>query len=244
MEKRLFTALFLSFAVLYAWSFFVVGPKKLEEQKLSQAAENKEVIFNSEAPKPILSRGEQPVALPLPAVLEVKTLEVQSDSILAKFSSKSGSITHLFEKEYNHAIPIEGIIGIGGYRDVHFSEIEKTDNSVAYRFNGEGYDVVKRYSLSDSGNLIEASVELTNTSGMSKEIALDIDGFQIDLDRLDNSDQRKMMLMEYSVSYNGSIERKKNVSKFKDKVDKVVQEQVNWIGFRDQYFCAIVKPVV
>jgi len=27
MEKRLFTALFLSFVVLYVWSYFVVGPK-------------------------------------------------------------------------------------------------------------------------------------------------------------------------------------------------------------------------
>ena len=50
------------------------------------------------------------------------------------------------------------------------------------------------------------------------------------------------MLLEYSVSYNGSIDRKKNLSKFKDKENRSVNDTINWTGFRDQYFCVIVQP--
>ena len=40
----------------------------------------------------------------------------------------------------------------------------------------------------------------------------------------------------------GKIDRKKNLSKFKDKENRSVNDTINWTGFRDQYFCAIVRP--
>lgn len=240
MEKRLFTSLFLSFAVLYAWTYFVVGPKKTENQtEILQNIDNKEVMVVTNA------ATTSPVAIVQPPSVEkinVKKQTAESEYLDVEFTNIGGNIANIVIKEFNHSLPVTNLFNIEGYENILFTLEESARNFVSYAYSDKYFKINKRYRLSEDNQSISVEIELTNKSEMSKQINLDIDSFEIDISRLDNSNQGTKMLLEYSVSHNGEIDRKKNISKFGIKENRVVQDSINWIGFRDQYFCAIIKP--
>ena len=63
-------------------------------------------------------------------------------------------------------------------------------------------------------------IEVTNMSKVSKLTEFSLDNFLVDISRVDKSNSRYKMLLEYSIFYNNLFYRKKNLTKFKEKENK------------------------
>ena len=243
MEKRLFAALFLSFAVLYSWSYFVIGPKQQEETiKISQTIESKELRSSKKTTEENESKLSSTTPSPSVEIVEKKVQLAESQFLDAEFSNLGGNISNIVIKQFNHRLPVTNILNVVGYENTPFQLTESVRNFVSYTHSDKNVKIEKRFRMAEENQVIHAEIEITNKTEMSKVINLNIDGFTMDLSRLDNNNQKVKMLLEYSVSHNGEIERKKSISKFSEKENKTIQDKINWVGFRDQYFCLIVKP--
>jgi len=246
MEKRLLIAVVLSFLVLSLWSAIMPKSKRLPPK---QQAEESQVFENKQLTQQTLISNTPPSVTQtiIPTVDQVESKEetqfTETETLLSEFSNLGGNLKSVTVLEYNHKLPITNYVNIAGYETIPFNLVESARNFISYSYQDDQVKIVKRYHLSDNDYIINSEVEITNISEMSKMIEFSIDAFKIDLNRLDkNLSQRSAMLTEYSISHNGVIFRKRNVRKFKDKESVETKEAVNWVGYRDQYFCSIVLP--
>ncbi len=243
MEKRFVIAIILSFLVLYVWS--LTNPQKskpLLQNKTSQIIENKEFTENK---RPSLdSNTDRPAQLAPSNDSNIKEepFVAETSKFVASFSSIGGNLKEITLKEYNHTLPVRFFLNLPEFEHVPFVLNDSARNFVSYVYQNNEIKVVKTYHLSNEDNLINVALEITNKTEMSKLMDIKIDSFSVDFSSLDKKRQRLNMLMEYAISHNGTIDRKKNISKFKQENDIAVNDTVNWIGFRDQYYCTIVQP--
>ncbi len=87
---------------------------------------------------------------------------------------------------------------------------------------------------------------------MSNLGSLIISGYSLDMSNLNLKDKtngkkpkinrRDLSLYEYAINTTEKIHRKNNAHKFSNKDKKDVLEKVIWAGFRNRYYCAIIKP--
>lgn len=243
MEKRALIAVVLSFLVLYVWGALFPAPKPV-----SRAVESTQDVQNKEdANTPTLSAvtTNQKNLLAAPSVpVPEDTHLVDTDELSARFSNIGGSLKAITIREYNTSLPVTGVLDLPGYEDKAFRLIESQNNRVSYQYEDQAIRIVKRYTFFDGDRLFKAAVEVTNLSEMSKQLALDVKAFGVDMSSLDKNEhnERDNILMEYSLALPDKIYRKGNAAKFSAKEDKRVATPVKWAGFRNRYFCMIIKP--
>ncbi|VAW12761.1 Inner membrane protein translocase and chaperone YidC, long form, partial [hydrothermal vent metagenome] len=92
--------------------------------------------------------------------------------------------------------------------------------------------------------------KITNLSETSNLKDVQIQAYIIDMSNLSEetkknpSISRDKALNEYLVSAESGIKRKGGAYKFKDKEKESFSEGVEWVGFRDRYYCALIRPSV
>ncbi len=247
MEKRLLLAFLLSFLVLSIWSI-ITPPQKHSYQntKFSQPIDKKEVVNKEKltANSPENTQASLPSTQDILFTEEFATLENEKVSLV--FSNKGGALKSPTIKEYNYTLPITSIFGITNFDNAQFRIADKGDDRIAYVFKGQGYTVTKRYQLLEGEYLLKAEIEINN---FSKEFRMEkflINGFTLDNTRLDNNSNKNNlaeMLREYSICYDQQIFRKRNALQFSSSEQRQQLGEVHWVGFRDRYFCAIIKPL-
>jgi YidC/Oxa1 family membrane protein insertase len=229
MEKRLLLAFLISFSFLYLWSSFAPKPPAVVQKSVQPQANNTDKILSSPP--------SSPASLP-PTNEQISIIE--NNKLKVELTNIGGFIKKITLKEYNITLPAIDFLKI---QDLANSELKISSNSqesIKYILEKDNVRIERTYSSSNNSYLLNS--ELAISGKMSKEEKMD--GFTLDISSLDNSgNNRDKNLYEYSIETEQSIHRKENATKFNKKEDFIKQERINWIGFRDRYFCAIVKPI-
>ena len=243
MEKRLLMALLLSFFVLAGWQLLNPAPDKpIIQPEMSESVginedvdipEENQQIFSSNVENNLLEKG-----------IEEKVEVLENEKIKAEFSNMGGVLKKVTIKEFNEELPLDKILEVDGFGNVVFRVENVTNNRIVYVGSGPGIQIVKEYSLVEDDYLINSKIKIKNTSGMSKKEKIQISGFSLDISRLDNDFEksRDRTLLEYNAAHGTDIFRKTSAFKFSEKEVKKQDGDVLWVGFRNRYFCAIIKP--
>lgn len=232
MEKRILVAFLLSFVVLTAWSALNPPPKNIA--KNSQVLVNKEFMVNESAVKTELTQA--PIASEPALNEEISTLE--NDKIKVEFSNIGGTIKKIVIKQFNFSLPLTHIYTVSGFENSSFTLKQFSSNTAIYVLQNGNVRIEKAYTLSANDYTIKTSVQ---TDGVSN---LNLGVYDIDASSLDNKifQSPQKSLYEYSVGLVNQIVRKNNAIDFNIKENKNEIAEVTWVGYRNQYFCIVVKP--
>jgi len=232
MEKRLLIAFLLSFIVLTSWSYLNPPPKPIE--KTTQAITNKELV--SIEPEEQATFSPETVPQAVNSKEDITVLE--NDKIKVEFTNVGGTIKKIIIKQFNFSLPVTKIYTVAGFEETAFVLKQNLNNELVYVAQKGNARVEKKYSLSQNDYIIKTSVQ---TEGLSN---LDIGVYKVDAASVDSktlqSPQRA--LFEYSIGLSNRIIRKDHAVEFNAKENKSEVAEVTWVGFRNQYFCMIVKP--
>jgi len=250
MEKRFLLAFVLSFLVLFGWS--AISPKP-PAKKLINNTQRVGIKDNT-----IDLQESTDSSLPSPALVSKtsqivknsaeKQEQLVSEKLIADFSNMGGNLQKVFIKNYDAVLPITNIVNLSGYEDRVFVLDKITGRSVSYIYEDEDYRISKFYELGEDDYTITSDVRIQNKTGNLRMDTLNIEGFSINEFRVDNNEKknpnkmRDRSLMEYVVYTNKGMHRKNKAFKFSHKDRKEEEANVQWLGFRDRYFCALIKP--
>ncbi len=231
MEKRIITAFVLSFIVLLTWSTLNPAPRKTVLNP-SQIVVNKEnAVILDPASASVISKSSETILAENIRVLE-------NDKIKVEFSNIGGSIKSIVIKEFNTSLPITNIFSVAAVVKNEFVVEQSSKNKITYSFQSGKEKVIKSYTLSNQDYLIDVNVQ---TEGLSN---LEFGAYQVNSSSLDKkiSQSPEKSLFEYSIGLFNQVIRKDNAIDFAAKENKNQLGEVSWIGYRDRYFCFVLKP--
>lgn len=243
MEQRTIIAVVLSLMVLFVYGSLTHNNTS-KPTNISETIENIDVK-NYSKQGPNAGAIEVPPTLPPSVQLKEIVQEINSQEINVQFSDLGGSIKKVTIRKYDHSLPIIGILGASELDSEIFEMVGKGSNWIEYSFAAKNFTINKRFTLGVDGHTINARISISKVGDMSKLSDLKIGAIKIDMSNL-NIDKmmREGSLYEYSASTNyAQVFRKANATKFSAKEAKSEIGIVNWIGFRDRYFCTVVKPL-
>lgn len=247
MEKRLLLALALSILILYLWPGASLSPRGTHDNlAIPQHVDDNRVVssisvVDSPASETIGSDSEN-------FSEEIKRIE--SDKIVVEFSNVGGAIKRVALKEYEFVFPLTNIGAVSGYETAVYSLDHVNKNEIAYLYSDDNVKIYKSYVISDYDYTINTNTKITQNKDSIRLDNTNTDGFMIDMSNLEfkyakqkESYEHDKSLLEYVISYDGVVHRKNNAYKFSVKEGMEKESEVNWIGFRSRYFCAIIKPL-
>ncbi len=239
MDKKLISAIVLSFLIMFVWSGLTTPKQKnikipdlIDNNEVKETKNTKKVSFSTDDP-----------SLFKKSIVEESINQAENNKLALDFTNIGGNLKKATIKQYEHTLPISNILNVSGYENQEFKLEESARNFVSYIYQNDDIKIIKRYQLNPDDYTIISAIEVTNMSEMSKQIDFSLDNFIVSA-RKDNKNARYSMLLEYNIFYNNLFHRKKNLSKFSEKENNSfnIDSSENWTGFRDQYFCAIVDP--
>ena len=243
MERRFLFATILSVLILWTWS--ILAPHPLphgRNSEVSQLYGDKLVTQINVKPSVIdLARSSEPSLSPFNEKIE----KMETNKLAVEFSNKGGVLKQIELKEYGAILPVRNIAGQEGYEALEFRSEKISDREIFYTYSGEEFFVRRSYKISADDYTIEANTEIQNKTNMSKLMEFIGQGVILDTSRLDKSAHeysRERSLFEYVISSESGIVRKNNAFKFSASEKKEQGGEVSWVGFRNRYFCLIVKP--
>lgn len=231
MEKRIITAFVLSFIVLLTWSTLNPAPRKTVSNP-SQIVVNKEnAVILDPASASVISKSSE-------IILTENIRVLENDKIKVEFSNIGGSIKSIVIKEFNTSLPITNIFSVADAAKKEFTVEQNTKNKITYSFQNGKEKIIKTYSLSNQDYLIDVNVQ---TEGLSN---LEFGAYQVNSSSLDKKifQSPEKSLFEYSIGLFNQVVRKNNAIDFTAKENKNQLGEVSWIGYRDRYFCFVLKP--
>jgi len=242
MDKKTLIAITLSMMVLMVYQ--AIAPKKAVEtpqqvvQEESQVVASKEVMNNiPSSPSPLST------TTPSPAVATEEIVTLENDNLRVDFTNIGGAIKQVTIKPYGDTLALTGILDISEYAGQQYTISSQSSNEISYSLLTGSLVITKTYHLND-GHTIGAEITLQNISAAAQTTLLAFNTFVIDARNVERGSyrQRDKTLMEYSISDESGIMRKGSAFKFSAKNLSRKSTAVHWIGYRDKYFCALVKP--
>lgn len=243
MEKRVLLALLLSWFVFITWQRMFPAPQPVSQQKSSQAIENKEdvALLPGKA-----NETFQPVSGKEVSRKPEERIFISNGKIEAELSTKGGSIVAVKVLDYGEILPARDFFQVEAFAGLDYEIDTREENAVVLIAKQQGVLIRKSFVLSDGDYIIKATVQVQNEGGSPlvfepkvQAMVLDMAMMKADLDK-----SRDKNLLEYSVYSQEKVIRKTGAFKFIQKDNKKGVEPVEWFGFRDRYFCAIVRPDV
>ena len=231
--------------ILFLWSSMAPKPIIVKDQiKESQTIDSKEDID-----KNII----QPLALPatetIPSAIpkNEKIEELKNKKITVEFSNIGGNIKKILINEYKESFPVRNIQGLNGYDELEFSSEIINNNEINYIYEDNNVQIIKSYKIIFNEYIIESNIKLKNKSNLSNlgnisQEAMILDMSNLNVDVKQQSISNDTSLFEYAINTEKGIERKAKAFKFVSKENKADLSKVNWVGFRDRFFCVIVVP--
>ncbi len=250
MERRLFLAIGLSLLVVWLWS---AGTPKPQSAPLSKSAESVDIKEHTptqdQALAPSILSQDMPENSESKEQAVEQTESLESDKLSISVSNIGGALKKVIINEYDASLPLTGITNLENYEKAPFA-LERSDGGeIVYSYENSDIRIVKTYSVRDGEYIIESGIEVYNKSDMSKLISPKITSYSVGMSNLDKKDKvldrtkaRDKGLNEYVVNSEGGIHRKAGAFKFSPKEKKEEVGRVSWSGFRNRYFCALVRP--
>ena len=242
MEKRLFLAMGLSFLVLYIWSAFVVPPSHRKNQlNYPQIVENKQDI----------EYQDQNTVPSLPPPQDIKTSKetmntVQTDKFILKFSNIGGTLKDINLKEYNAELPVTDFGVIEGFETVDFYLQQLDSEKVVYVYENKEIKISRTYTFKNDDYIVQSETQITNNKNLAQDYKFVLNNFSLNMSilKLDlkYNTQQDRSLYEYVINSDQEPFRKNNAYKFSEKDNQEKNVKIDWAGFRNRYFCVLVKP--
>ena len=261
MDKKFFLAAMLSFMVLYIWSAVISKPNQQStflkgaqlglEQK-DTASSNRQEHFLEKRPASTTTIEEIQATNIQPKEVSEKIEIIENDKLKVSFSNIGGTLDSVFIKGYDVELPLTKMISVFGYEEVEFLLEEKNYNNVIYVYENNEYLIRKIYTLLKNEYALQIDVSIQNKDKMSNLEDIAISAYTIDMSSLDIksekngqkvSEARDKSLNEYIIYTTNNIIRKNNAYKFSPKERKVEQGKIKWVGYRNRYYCALIKPL-
>jgi hypothetical protein len=229
MEKRIILAFLLSFLFIMLWS-------RINPATVSAPVNVNATVVNQKSSLAFPSSPALPAVVErqVPNVVE-KTQKLENSKIRVIFSNVGGTIKEIFIKEHASTLPATNIVSVVGYAQKEFRLDNITANTITYYYEDSGIKIRQRYEVSEE-YLINVQTEMSKLEPIKM--------YSLDISRLDKklNNQRDESLFEYSFGFNDKVERKSGAFKFASNETKTISSEVSWVGFRDRYFCLVIKP--
>ena len=246
MEKRYLLAFILSFFVLFSWSAITPKPQRTSSPSLS-------ISSNKTFTKKRVNGSETDVSQRLRKGFphksdQEKKVVLSTEKLRVTFSTWGGNIVGVEIKDYHALLPLTQLMNISGYENKVFKIKEKTDRKVVYSFEEEDREIIKTYELNEGQYTVHSEIKIINKSSQNRMDSVNIDGLSIENFRMDSVKHKSSTyfrdrgLFEYVVATPKEILRKNKAYKFSSKERREKEGKVWWVGFRNRYFCALVKP--
>ena len=241
MKKRLPLAVFLSILVLIVFGKPTKAPVNFQKQQDAQLqdVENKEVTSEKFITD---NKNEEVQPFEEKQINEKEEIHIlENDKILVEISNLGGNIKAVTIKQHDRTLPISNILGVEGYERTPFKLEIFEGNKISYVFQNKELTIKKEYELSEDDYLLYPKVIITKRD---EAVQPKLIGYYFDVNRLEkNIDKsRDRGLIEYSVGLKDSVFRKTGAVKFSSKEKKDELAEVSWVGYRNRYFCAVIKP--
>ncbi len=236
MEQRVLLAIILSLVVLFLFNY-QQEKVKLQSKLNFQTVDNKELVDNP------ISKSKALDDSSISHETSEKFAILETENLHLEFSSLGGVLKNVVIKKYSQPLPLTNIISLSGFENKEFVLENITNESLAYVYEDRFIRINKNYKLADNNSII-STIHIKNFSKMSKDNSYTIENYKIDASRMDNSVNFfvEKHLLEYSIATREEVYRKNNAYSFSSKELKNKESIVQWIGFRNRYFCLLVKP--
>lgn len=247
MEKRLLISITLSFLVLYAWSALTPRPQKaVPPAKHPQQIENKE--DRVELNRPRADFGDQFVETELAAlpVIPEQYDILENEYLKIDISLRGASVHNVLIKSHNETLPLDQVFGMDGFSNKNFQLLSRERYKAVYTFKDSNYKIDKIFQIKPDDYVITIDYVITNLTEMSKNINMRTTPLILDMSKLNINNKeigRDRSLFEYVINTDKKVHRKNNAFKFNGKDEKVISENIKWVGFRNRYYTAIVNPL-
>lgn len=239
MEKRTFLAIILSILILTTYNSIFLRPSNQNTLETQIVEEERVTIKKDEITQKESIEKTQDLSF---FVEEIKN--INTPLLALEFSNRGGILNSVFLNNFNYSIPVSHLFSIQGYDHKPFLVQSKSQYKIVYFHQDENIKIRKIYELSKNTHEIIFSIEIVNLSEMSKVKDIKINLFELNTKEIaqDRNMGRERGLYEYSFKINNNIQRRGNAFKFSEKDNRIESGNLNWIGFRDRYFSAIIKP--
>jgi len=241
MEKRFIIAVMLSFLVLYFWSATL--PKSYQKNKLNSKNLSTEEVKNFN-----ISKNES-IEYEVEKMSQVseKTERINTEKLKVEFSNVGGKIKNVQINDYKAYLPINNILSIKEYENKEFKLQEITENSIIYVYENEDIEIINKFNVSKNDYIVQSECYYKNKLNYNKIINLNFNILNLDMSNLENvqgafASNNEKSLYEYVIKTENEFIRKNSAYKFSQKEIKSEKSSVNWVGFRNRYFCALIKP--
>lgn len=211
-------------------------PPRQQIVKNTQTSEIKEdtsILPAQKASSPLIGDNEKPAAM-----IKEEIAVLENDKLRVELSNVGGVIKTIYLKEYGTTLPVRDIFDIRSQKREKYAIVPASPDRVIYQASLNGAKVRKEFRLDKNEYTISINVQSDKMSNLI------ISGYTLDTSAVDpkiiNSPEKS--LYEYSVSLINEIIRKTDAIEFHVKENKVQAGEVSWIGFRDRYFCFVLKP--
>jgi len=231
MEKRILLASALSLLILLGYQA-VVGKHAPVQQPKTVALPQQEMS------NLILSPSAQ-LQKPNPAIdrIPLESRYLETPKLKVVFSNLGGKITEVWFKDYGAKFFVQADFEQANTAELPFQFVPAGPGEILLSFSDGERKIAKRFKV-QGDYFFSVEMDVLATSGSPAEISC----FNINSAELDKDPhwQRDKLFAESAISLADKVLRK-NISQLTNKTFSE-QSAVNWLGFRDKYFCALFKP--
>ncbi len=170
---------------------------------------------------------------------------LHSDGLDVSTSNIGATVDRWVIKPYGATLPIKGVARVVGLEDANFSILDSNDESITYKYETKSFWVRKRYRLIGNHSF-QSEIQIGKKISSLEKVSVEIFRLEIDISSLEKMgiSRREQSLYEYSYQIEGKIVRRGGAYRFRKRESRYVSQPIDWIGFRDRYFCWVVIPDV
>jgi YidC/Oxa1 family membrane protein insertase len=227
MEKRLFLAIALSLLILLSWSAFISKTQHIDNKAVTDKIVSAQSV-TSPAVLPVSS-----VVIPEEKPLRpTEVLKFSSGSMELSFDEQRAAIIEVLFKDNRHyTFPLRsGFLTDDG--SLRFKKINSTDNSISFSYQDQNKRIVKTFTFTKPSYTIELQINVENLSPAPINVPnMLLLGIANQAGQNQQARYQDVFLVNNDKSLHLSLGKSHRL------------DSVKTLGYRDQYFCAIVSPV-
>ncbi|MFA5286692.1 MAG: membrane protein insertase YidC [Candidatus Omnitrophota bacterium] len=223
MEKRMVLAIALSLGVLLIWSVLMPKPQSVVVQDVM----SKEALLNKQNPLPLADMTQ------LAKPESESFVKYEQSNLEVIFYERLAALKEVIFKSYgNHSFPLKYGLLLNDPK-LEFKKSQITEDSISFVAVSPGRRITKKFKFNKSNYTIDLEIIIQNLSSVPLKLETSLLLGIIDL----SSKNSQVRYQDLTVAMQ---DKTIHMGINKD----TEQSGIKFLGFRDQYFAAILEPVV
>jgi YidC/Oxa1 family membrane protein insertase len=222
MERRLILAIALALLVLLSWSALTSKFYPVDKQIVTE---------KSQQPARVMPTQEPGLLGPEPEPPPSSLMTFSPDKLEIVFIEPQAAIKEVIFKDYgSYKFPLQYGFLLGE-KNLVFKKEDLSDNQVTFVHSDKDKQIIKRFNFSNSNYGIELEIEVQNLSPAPLSINLPLILGVLNF----SGDQAQVRFRDAAI-----VGKEKTLHLNARK--EIVLDEVQFLGLRDRYFCAIIEP--